>query len=137
MEIKKITDLLTEHHNEMRELSKEIKNDSARFILLKKHLDIHHELEEDLLLSLLNENDEIKDESLESQEEHLVLNFLMLDLADFPKDNPRWKVKFHVMEEILLIAFQVLFESLIHTVHTLFLHNILWLFQGQWILFLR
>lgn len=101
MEIKKITDLLTEHHNEMRELSKEIKNDSARFILLKKHLDIHHELEEDLLLSLLNENDEIKDESLESQEEHLVLNFLMLDLADFPKDNPRWKVKFHVMEEIL------------------------------------
>jgi hypothetical protein len=27
------------------------KKDPSKFILLKKHLDIHHELEEDLLLS--------------------------------------------------------------------------------------
>lgn len=101
METKKITTLLTEHHNEMRELIEEIKKDNKKFILLKKHIDIHHELEEDLLLALLNEDDEIKDDSLESQEEHVVLNFLMLDLADFPKDNPRWMVKFKVMNEIL------------------------------------
>ena len=62
---------------------------------------IHHELEEDLLLSKLNSKKEIKDESLESQEEHFVLNILLLDLADFPKDNSRWMVKFKVFEEIL------------------------------------
>ena len=101
METKKITELLTDHHNEMRELTEEIKNDTSKFNLLKKHLDIHHELEEDLLLSLLNKQEDIKEESLESQEEHVVLNFLMLDLADFPRENPRWKVKFRVMEEIL------------------------------------
>lgn len=97
----KITKALTDHHEEMRKLVKEIKKDASRFIYLKKHLDIHHELEEDLLLSKLHTKKEIKDESLESQEEHVVLNQLLLDLADFPKDNQRWMVKFKVFEEIL------------------------------------
>lgn len=101
MTSKKITEILTDHHNEMRDLMKEIKNDNEKFIILKKHLDVHHELEEDLLLSVLNKKEDVKDESLESQEEHLVLNFLLLDLADFPKDNHRWKIKLGVFEEIL------------------------------------
>lgn len=96
-----ITKALTEHHDEMRKLVKEIKKDPSKFIFLKKHLDIHHELEEDLLLSKLHVKKETKDESLESQEEHFVLNILLLDLADFPKDNSRWMVKFKVFEEIL------------------------------------
>ena len=96
-----ITRALIEHHNEMRELIEEIKKDKSKYILLKKHLDVHHELEEDLLLSLLNNNKDVKDESLESQEEHFVLNMLLLDLADFPKDNPRWMVKFKVLVEII------------------------------------
>ena len=99
--MKTITKALIDHHDEMRKLVKEIKKDPSRFILLKKHLDIHHELEEDLLLSKLNGKKEIKDKSLESQEEHFVLNILLLDLADFPKDNSRWMVKFKVFEEIL------------------------------------
>jgi hemerythrin-like domain-containing protein len=96
-----ITKALIEHHDEMRKLVKEIKKDPSKFIFLKKHLDVHHELEEDLLLSKLHVRKEIKDESLESQEEHFVLNILLLDLADFPKDNSRWMVKFKVFEEIL------------------------------------
>ncbi len=99
--MKTITEALIDHHGEMRKLVKEIKTDPSRFILLKKHLDVHHELEEDLLLSKLNVRKEINDVSLESQEEHFVLNILLLDLADFPKDNSRWMVKFKVFEEIL------------------------------------
>ena len=98
---KTITKALIEHHEEMRKLVSEIKKDPSKFIFLKKHLDVHHELEEDLLLSKLHVRKEIKDESLESQEEHFVLNILLLDLADFPKDNSRWMVKFKVFEEIL------------------------------------
>ncbi|QGY47704.1 hypothetical protein GM418_29775 [Maribellus comscasis] len=92
---------LTRHHDEMRELVKKIKKDKTKYILLKKHLDVHHELEEDLLLNLLNNKKGVKAESLESQEEHFVLNILLLDLADFPKDHPRWMVKFKVLIEIL------------------------------------
>lgn len=99
--MKTITKALIDHHNEMRKLVKEIKKDPSRFYLLKKHLDVHHELEEDLLLSKLHTMKDIKDESLESQEEHFVLNILLLDLKDFPKDNSRWMVKFKVFEEIL------------------------------------
>ncbi len=101
MKTKTITKALIEHHEEMRKLVAEIKKDSSKFIFLKKHLDVHHELEEDLLLSKLNTKKKIKDESLESQEEHVVLNLLLLDLADFPKDHERWMVKFKVFEEIL------------------------------------
>ncbi|MBE0663122.1 MAG: hemerythrin domain-containing protein [Bacteroidales bacterium] len=99
--MKTITKALIAHHDEMRKLVEEIKQDPSRFYLLGKHLDVHHELEEDLLLSKLHSKKEIKDESLESQEEHFVLNILLLDLKDFPKDNSRWIVKFKVFEEIL------------------------------------
>ena len=101
MVTKTITKALKAHHDEMRKMVKEIKKDAHKFILLKKHLDVHHELEEDLLLDHLNNLKDIKDESLESQEEHFVLNILLLDLNDFPKDHPRWMVKFKVFEEIL------------------------------------
>jgi len=101
MNNKTIIKALTDHHNEMRELINRIKDDKSKFILLKKHLDVHHELEEDLLLSHLNTKKGVKAESLESQEEHFVLNFLLLDLADFPKDNSRWMVKFKVLTEII------------------------------------
>ena len=101
MKAKKITEALVDHHNEMRKLVKEIKKDASKFIFLKKHLDIHHELEEDLLLSKLHSKKDIKDESLESQEEHVILNQALLGLADFPKDNQRWMIKFKVFDEIL------------------------------------
>ncbi|GAB1403810.1 hypothetical protein DSECCO2_509420 [anaerobic digester metagenome] len=102
MAAKTIIQELKKHHDEMRDLVKEIKkNKPEKFILLKKHLDIHHELEEDLLLAQLNTKKDIKDESLESQEEHFVLNILLLDLKDFPKDHDRWMVKFKVFDEIL------------------------------------
>ena len=99
--MKTITKALTEHHDEMRKLVKEIKKDASKFVYLKKHLDVHHELEEDLLLSKLHSKKDIKDESLESQEEHVILNQALLGLADFPKDHQRWMVKFKVFEEIL------------------------------------
>ena len=57
-----ITKALVAHHSEMRKLVKEIKKDASKFIFLKKHLDIHHELEEDLLLRKLHTKKGIKDE---------------------------------------------------------------------------
>ena len=101
MKAKTITKELVDHHDEMRKLVNEIKKDATKFIYLKKHLDIHHELEEDLLLSNLNKKKEIKDDSLESQEEHVILNQALLGLSDFPKDNERWMIQFKVFEEIL------------------------------------
>ncbi|MDD4149233.1 MAG: hypothetical protein PHE33_04330 [Bacteroidales bacterium] len=99
--MKTITKALIDHHEEIRKLVKKVKKDNSKFIFLKKHLDVHHELEEDLLLSKLHKIKKIKDESLESQEEHVILNLALLDLMDFPKDNERWMIKFKVFEEIL------------------------------------
>jgi len=98
---KNIVTALKEHHDEIRKLMESGKENYNDFLKMKKHLDIHHQLEEDILLAKLNTMKEIKEESLESQEEHFVLNMLLLDLADFPSDHFRWKVKYGVLSEII------------------------------------
>ena len=101
MEPKSITVALTDHHKEIRKLMKAAPKSRKNYLTLKKHLDIHHQLEEDIFLSKLHKIEAIKDNSLESQEEHFVLNILLLDLADFPMDHERWEVKYKVLEEII------------------------------------
>ena len=101
MESKSITVALTDHHKEIRKMMKEAPKSMANYLKLKKHLDIHHQLEEDIFLNKLHKIEAIKDDSLESKEEHFVLNILLLDLADFPMDHERWKVKYKVLEEII------------------------------------
>ncbi len=96
-----ITRALKEDHERIRELMEKAINSKEHFIILKKHLQVHHEAEENILLHVLNHDKEVKDESLESQEEHYVINALLLDLADFPYENERWKVKYKVLAEYL------------------------------------
>lgn len=101
METKSITVALTDHHKEIRKMMKEAPKSRNKYLKLKKHLDIHHQLEEDIFLKKVHKIEAIKDDSLESQEEHFVLNLLLLDLADFPMDHERWAVKYKVLEEII------------------------------------
>ncbi len=101
MESKSITIALTDHHKEIRKMMKEATESRENYLKLKKHLDIHHQLEEDIFLNKLNQFEAIRDESLESREEHFVLNILLLDLADFPMDHERWEVKYKVLKEII------------------------------------
>lgn len=99
--MKTIIEALTAHHDEIRQLISETKTNKQKLIWLKKHLEIHHELEEDLLFKPLNGMEQFREESLESQEEHRVFFALMNELASLNGSNFRWKVKFRVLEEII------------------------------------
>jgi len=94
-----IVEALVKHHDEIRSLFEEVAEEPNKYVALKKHLIIHHENEELYLLNDLKEKNELKGDSLESIEEHHVLDLLLDDLNDFPFDNERWKVKFGILRE--------------------------------------
>ncbi|MFZ0391488.1 MAG: hemerythrin domain-containing protein, partial [Calditrichia bacterium] len=94
-----IFDVIEDHHDELRELFKKVKKDPSQFDKLKKNLRVHHENEEAILLNVLKENDEVRDEALESIEEHRNIEMMLVDLEDFPKDHERWKVKLGILQE--------------------------------------
>ncbi len=96
-----IFDALEKDHDEIRELFKKVKENPDEFPKLKKHLEVHHRNEENYLLNEIKKNDEFRDEALESIEEHYVLDFLLLDLGNFPKDDERWQVKLGVLKEVV------------------------------------
>lgn len=96
-----IVEALKTHHDEIRDLFSKTKDDARNWDNLKKNLEVHHTNEEKYLLNKAKHKNEIKDESLESIEEHHAIVLMMEDLDNFPKDNERWKVKLKVLKELI------------------------------------
>ncbi len=94
-----IVEALKKHHDEIRDLFKEVKKEPKKYEVLKKHLIVHHENEELFLLNKLKEKSDLRDDSLESIEEHHALDLLLDDLDDFPEDHERWMVKLGILQE--------------------------------------
>ena len=96
-----IFDALEKDHDAIRDLFGKVKEDPEKFPKLKKHLEVHHRNEEKFLLDELKKKEDFRDEALESIEEHYLLDFLLLDLDNFPKDHERWKIKLGVLKEVV------------------------------------
>ncbi len=97
----KIVDALLQHHEEIRDLFEKTNNDARHFDSLKKNLEVHHKNEEKYLLDISKKKSDLKDESLESIEEHYAIVMLLEDLENFPKNDERWKVKLKVLKELV------------------------------------
>lgn len=97
-----IFEALKNHHIEMLELMGRVKEDPSLYEEMDLHLDIHHDLEEDILYrAMQNKGGEAWGEATEMVEEHQVLEFQLLTLGNFPTEHERWPVKLHVVEEYL------------------------------------
>jgi hypothetical protein len=95
-----IFDALKKHHKEMLDMFEAVEKDPARYPDLHKHLMVHHALEGGILYSEMQKKDKHAWwEATEMLEEHHVLDYILLDLENFPRDHERWAVKFHVLEE--------------------------------------
>lgn len=94
-----ITDALTRHHDVIRDLFEKTADDSSNFEKLRNHLTVHHKNEEKYLYDLLEKKDKTRHGALEAVEEHHVIEMLLQELSDFPKDHERWAVKLEVLEE--------------------------------------
>ncbi|MDJ0623136.1 MAG: hemerythrin domain-containing protein [Desulfocapsaceae bacterium] len=97
-----ISKVLTEHHQVIRDLFKDVLDSPEQFDKLNNHLTIHHKNEEKFLYDLLEQEDKTRHDALEAVEEHHVIEMLLQELNHFPKDHERWKIKLEVLQEYTL-----------------------------------
>jgi hemerythrin-like domain-containing protein len=76
-----------------------VKTREELFTQLKTELDIHAQIEEQILYPVLKEAKETEDITLEAYEEHAVVKRLLAELEALPKDDERWGAKLTVLKE--------------------------------------
>jgi hypothetical protein len=76
-----------------------VKTREELFTQLKTELDIHAQIEEQILYPVLKEAKETKDITLEAYEEHGVVKQLLAELEAMPKDDEMWGAKLTVLKE--------------------------------------
>jgi iron-sulfur cluster repair protein YtfE (RIC family) len=76
-----------------------VKTREELFTQLKQELDIHSQIEEQILYPVLKEAEETRDITLEAFEEHNVVKTLLAELDELPKDDETWEAKLTVLKE--------------------------------------
>jgi iron-sulfur cluster repair protein YtfE (RIC family) len=76
-----------------------VKTREELFTQLKQELDIHSQIEEQILYPVLKEAEETHDITLEAYEEHNVVKTLLAELEALPKDDETWEAKLTVLKE--------------------------------------
>jgi len=76
-----------------------VKTREELFTQLKKELDIHAQIEEQIFYPAIKEAEETHDITLEAFEEHAVVKQLLAELEALPKDDETWGAKLKVLQE--------------------------------------
>lgn len=76
-----------------------VKTREELFTQLKTELDIHAQIEEQILYPVLKEAKETQEITLEAYEEHGVIKTLLGELEALPKDDEMWGAKLTVLKE--------------------------------------
>ena len=84
----------------------ETKDDEAekrarRFAEFKVELMMHQHVEESVFYNTLKNEEETRDDALEAMNEHHVIDTLLEELDDMPKDGDEWRAKFGVLKELV------------------------------------
>lgn len=95
---KKVTKLLEELENTT---ERAVKTREKLFAELNAELLLHEELEEKLLYPLLKNEDSTKDITLESYQEHHVVDILLKELNEMNVTDEAWPAKLKVLKENL------------------------------------
>jgi hemerythrin-like domain-containing protein len=101
--------LLKEDHDKVKNLLKQLDETTERaiktreelFTKLKRELEIHETIEEEIIYPAMKQHAEAKDLILEAYEEHDVVNVILRELVETPYDDETWGAKLTVMKENL------------------------------------
>ena len=99
--------LLEDDHKDMKKLLEEIgstEDDAVEkrkdlFGRIRKELQMHEKIEEEIFYPALKEHPKAKDIVLEGYEEHHAVDVLLDELDEVPFDNERWAPKMTVIKE--------------------------------------
>ena len=102
-----IITLLKEDHQKVAGMLEELSHTTTRgvkkretlFASLQKELGVHEEFEETELYTRLEEYKATKDQTLESFEEHRVMDYLLALMDEIAVDDETWKAKLKVLTE--------------------------------------
>jgi iron-sulfur cluster repair protein YtfE (RIC family) len=76
-----------------------VKTREELFTQLKQELEIHTQIEEQILYPVLKQAEETHDITLEAYEEHHVVKELLAELETMAKDDETWGAKLKVLQE--------------------------------------
>lgn len=100
-------ELLESDHEKVKKLldrgddttEKAVKTRTELFADIKKEMEIHEAIEEEIFYPALKEHPKAKDIVLEGYEEHHVVDTILAELAETAVEDERWAAKFAVMKE--------------------------------------
>lgn len=84
---------LVEHHKVLRKLYQQSEGDPAIFEEFVRHLIVHHTMEEKYFYDLLELITEARHDALEAVNEHHIIELIIKDSEDFPRDHERFPIK--------------------------------------------
>ncbi len=88
-----IVDALIEHHGVLRTLAQQAEADPALFEEYQRHLVVHHTMEEKYFYDFLEQVASARKDSLEAVNEHHIIELILKDAEDFPRDHERFPIK--------------------------------------------
>jgi hemerythrin-like domain-containing protein len=99
--------LLKEDHDKVKKLLEDVDSTTERgvktreelFTKIKRELEVHESIEEEIFYPALKEHPKAKELVLEAYEEHHVVDMVMAEIADVPFDDETWGAKCTVMKE--------------------------------------
>jgi hemerythrin-like domain-containing protein len=99
--------LLKEDHDKVKKILEDLDTTTDRgvktreelFTKIKRELEVHESIEEEIFYPALKEHPKAKDLVLEAYEEHHVVDVVMGEIADLPFDDETWGAKCTVMKE--------------------------------------
>ena len=100
-------DLLEEDHENVKKLLEDLDSTTERgvktrqelFARIKKEMQVHETIEEEILYPALKDHPKAKEVVLEGYEEHHVVDQIMAELEKVPFDDEKWGAKLSVMKE--------------------------------------
>ena len=94
-----IVDALVEHHGVLRDLAQKAEEDPAAFDEFNRHLVVHHTMEEKYFYDYLEQVSAARKDSLEAVNEHHIIELIIKDVEDFPRDHERFPIKVESLGE--------------------------------------
>ena len=101
--------LLKEDHDKVKKMLQELESTTERgvktrqelFTKVKRELQVHEAIEEEIFYPALKDHPKTKEVALEAYEEHHVVDMVMAEIEGVAYDDETWGAKFTVMKENL------------------------------------
>jgi hemerythrin-like domain-containing protein len=99
--------LLKEDHAKVKKILEDLDSTTERgvktreelFTKVKRELEVHESIEEEIFYPALKEHPKARDIVLEGYEEHHVVDMVMAEIVDLPYDDETWGARCTVMKE--------------------------------------